>query len=213
LLEPRQRRPATESLEIVNPGWGSCPASHRGEQILARFPGPVTVKPVTRPLEFCIAVAVLVVAACLWGIWQGWGQKGSSTWGLALVAAFFAFAGTGMAVMQRTNSMTLDRDSFEVVYGFAKKKKRYLWKDVSAFEIQGTTMSRTGIWVVFDDANKGGGTLAVVDRALGFRNSTIPEDYGMGEKQIAELLNHWRDRALARASGWDQRDQRLRNSS
>ena len=109
--------------------------SHRAEQILARFPGPVTVKPVLAPsVGFCIAVAVLVVAACLWGIWQGWGQKGSSTWSLALVAAFFAFAGTGMAVMLRTNSMTLDREGFEVVYGFAKKKKRYLWKDVSAFE-------------------------------------------------------------------------------
>jgi hypothetical protein len=37
--------------------------SHRGEQILARFPGPVTVKPVLTPsVGFCIAFAVLVVA-------------------------------------------------------------------------------------------------------------------------------------------------------
>src|SRR5262245_29567283 len=122
--------------------------SHRGEQILARFPGPATVKPVLTPsVGIYIAVAVLVVAGCLWGIWQGWGQRGSSTWGLALVAVLFAFASVGMAVMLRTNSMTLDRESFEVVYGFAKTKKRYLWKDVSAFEIAGTTISSRGIWV------------------------------------------------------------------
>ena len=169
----------------------------RGEQVLAAFPGPVTVKPVfTASVGFLIAFSVLVVVGCLWGIWQA----GPST-GLVLCAAFFAFAGTGAAVMLRTNSMTLDRDGFEIVIGFRKTKKRYLWKDVSAFERQLFDIARTGAYVAFDDARKSGGALAVVDRALGFRNSSLLEDYGMWEEQLAELLNRWRDRALAEALG------------
>jgi len=143
-----------------------------------------------------IAVSMLFAIVCLWGLWHGWHLKesSSSTWGLGLCAAFFAFAGAATAVMLRTNSMTLDR-GFEVVDGIRKKKKHYGWKDVSAFEVQ--HFSRRNYGVAFDDARKGGGILADVNRALGFRNSVLLEDYGLGDDQLAALLNHWRERALA----------------
>ena len=148
---------------------------HRGEQILARFPGPVTVRPVLTPsVGVSIAVSMLIVAVCLWGLWQGLNK------GLALVAAIFAFGGVAFAVILRTNSMTLDREGFEVVIGVRKKKKRFLRKDVSAFESRGTDTGRTPADVAFDDARKYGGILAVADRALGFRNTTLLEDFGMG---------------------------------
>jgi hypothetical protein len=171
----------------------------RGEQILARFPGPVTVRPVpTRSDLVSVAFAILVVIACLWGIWHRWTREGSAHWGLGLCAALFAFFGTAIVSNLRTNSMTLDRDGFEVVIGFRKKKRRYRWRDVSAFESRGVETSRVAPAVAFDEAGKDGGALAFVDRALGFRNSSLLEDYGMGTKQLAELLNRWRDRALAK---------------
>jgi hypothetical protein len=167
---------------------------YRGEQILARFPGPVTVKPVlTRSVGSFITVSMLIVVACLWGIWHGWEDSGSSTRVLMFCAAVFACSGAASFVMLRTNSMTLDSDGFEVVIGLRKKKKRYRWTDVSAFERQ---YFFRGNYVVAFDAEKGGGVLAVVDRALGLRNSNLYEDYGLGEEQFAELLNRWRDRAL-----------------
>ena len=176
--------------------------NYRGDQILARFPGPVTVKPVLTPsVGLFIAVSMLMAIACLWGVWHGLHLKdsGSSTWGLGFCAALFALFAAGSAAMLRTNSMTLDRDGFEVVIGLRKKKQRFLWRDVSAFEMQ-YFPSRTYV-VAFDDARKGGGILAGVDRALGFRNTILLEDYGLGDDQLCELLNHWRDRALAKTSG------------
>jgi hypothetical protein len=165
---------------------------HRGEQILARFPGPVTARPELTPsVGLFIAVPMLIVAVCLRGIWQGLSK------GLGLVAAISAFGGVAIAVNLRTNSMTLDREGFEVVIGVRKKKQRFLWKDVCVFESKGTDTGRIPSHVAFDDARKGGGILAVADRALGFRNTTLFEDFGMGAEQLAELLNHWRDRALA----------------
>jgi hypothetical protein len=174
----------------------------RGNQILARFPGPVTVRPVlTLSNGLFIAVPMLVAIACLWGVWHGWHleDSGSSTRVLGLCAALFGLFAAGSAAMLRTNSMTLDREGFEVVIGLWKKKKRFLWRDVSAFEKQHFGARDYG--VAFDDARKAGGILAGMDRALGFRNSTLLEDYGLGDDQLAELLNHWRDRALAKASG------------
>jgi len=173
----------------------------RAEQILARFPGPVTVRPVlTLSVGAFIAGSTLFSIVCLWGAWHYWTQKGSgsSTWGLGFCAALFAFFAAGSAYMLRTNTMTLDREGFELV--FPPRKKRYRWKDVSAFDRQ--YWSRGSYVVGFDDeTRKGGGIFAAVDRAIGFRNTALFEDYGLGEKQLAELLNHWRDRALALGDG------------
>jgi hypothetical protein len=36
-----------------------------------------------------------------------------------------------------------------------------------------------------------------VNRALNLRNSDLLDDYGLGEEQLVELLNQWRNRALA----------------
>jgi hypothetical protein len=173
----------------------------RGGQVLARFPGPVTVKPVlTLSVASFIALSGLFAVACLWGVWHAWQLKdfGSSFWGLAFCAALFAVFAAGSVVMLRTNSMTLDREGFEIVVGF-RKKKRFLWKDVSAFDMQ--YFGRGNYMVAFDDARKGGGTFAALNHALGFRNSTLIEEYGLGDDQLAELLNQWRDRALGKASG------------
>jgi hypothetical protein len=162
--------------------------SYRGEQILARFPGPVTVRPVLTPsVGLFIAWWMLFAIGCLWGVWHGWQLKdfGSSTWGLGFCAALFAFFAAGSAAMLRTNSMTLDREGFEIVIGLRKKKKRFLWGDVSAFEMQ-YFPSRTYV-VVFHNPRTGRGILL--------------EDYGLGDDQLCELLNRWLDRALAKASG------------
>jgi hypothetical protein len=170
----------------------------RGEQILAQFPGPMTIRPVlTRSDLISIAFAMLVVLACLSGILHQWTREGSVHWGLGLCAAVFAFFGAALASNLRTNSMTLDHEGFDVVIGFRRKKKRYRWTDVSAFESRGVETSRTPSHIAFDDAGKPDGTFAVVNRALGFRNSSLLEDYGMGMEQLAKLLNQWRDRALA----------------
>jgi hypothetical protein len=174
----------------------------RGAHVLARFPGPVTVRPVlTLSTALFIAVSGLIAIACLWGVWHVWRveQPGSAIWALGSCAALFGLVAAGSAVMLRTNSMTLDREGFEIVVGPLKRKKRFPWRDVSAFEKQ--NFGRRNYAVAFDDARKGDGIFLAVNSALGFRNSTLLEDYGLGEDQLAELLNQWRGRALGKASG------------
>ena len=168
----------------------------RGQQILSHFPGPVVVKPVlTLSGGAFIAGSMLFATACLWGVWHGLRLQdySSSTWGLGFCAALFALFAVGSAVMLRTNSMTLDREGFEIMVGF--RRKHFLWRNLSAFKKQSFGTRNRG--VAFDDASRGGGILAGVGHSLGFRNITLLEDYGLGDDQLAEILNNWRERVLS----------------
>jgi hypothetical protein len=107
--------------------------SLRGAQILARFPGPVTVRPRLMDSVGLFAFGLMFIAFGLCGIWLGWTERGSGFWASVAVVAFFAFGSVAIAMNQRTSSMTLDRDGFDVVIGFRKKKLRYRWTDVGAF--------------------------------------------------------------------------------
>jgi hypothetical protein len=171
----------------------------RGAQILAQFPGPVTVRPIlTLSVGAFIAAPALIAIACVWGIWHLWPVTNGGTRAMWFCAAVCGFVSAGAASMLRTNSMTIDREGFEIVDGLLMKKRRYQWKNVSVFERQ--YLPRRSYFVAFDEAGRGDGIFAAVNHALGFRNSSLLEDYGLGEDQLAELLNHWRDRALANAS-------------
>jgi hypothetical protein len=172
----------------------------RGEQILAGFPGPVTVRTVlTLSRGLFIAGSMLFAIACLWGAWYWYlNDSDSSKWlGLGSIATLFAGFAVALAVTVRTNRMTLDREGFEIVNGtvFGLRKGRFRWREVSAFERVRIGANTYGIG--FDDARKGGSMFLAVNRSLGFRNSTLIEDYGLGDNQLAELLNRWRDLALA----------------
>ena len=155
----------------------------RGEHILARFPRPVTVTPVlTLSSGLFITWWMLLAITSVWLAWRGWQNSDSSTWGPAVGgAAFSAFFVVGSAVMLRTNRMTLDREGFEIVDGsmWGIRKKRFLWRDVSAFEVHGIAPRVRG--VTFDDARKVGGTR--VNRT----SRVLLEDYGLGDDRFAEL--------------------------
>jgi hypothetical protein len=176
----------------------------RSEQILARFPGPVTVRPVLNLSRgLFIAVFTLFAVACLWGAWL-WYQKdpdSSTWWRLGLLAALFASLAVTPAATMRTNSVTLDGEGFEIVSGtvFGLRRGRFAWGEVSAFERVRIGAKTYGVG--FDGARKRHSTFLAVNRSLGFHNSTLVEDYGFGDVQLAELLNHWRDRAIAKATG------------
>ena len=96
--------------------------------------------------------------------------------------------------------MTLDREGFEIVTGtvFGLRKVRLPWREVGAFDRLRIGANLYG--VSFEDNRKGAGVMLAVNRSLGFRNSTLVEDYGLGCGQLAELLNRWRGRALAEAT-------------
>src|SRR5690349_507526 len=123
----------------------------------------------------------------------------ASTLGLSLIAVLFGFLSISVAVTMRTNRMTLDRDGFEMVNGsvFGLRRGRYRWKEASAFER--VLLGARTYGIGFDDARKRDSTFLAVNRSLGFHNSTLLEDYGFGDAEVAELLTRWRGRALAAA--------------
>ena len=173
----------------------------RGEQILARFPGPVTVTPVlTLTRGLIITGSMLFAIACLWGVWRGWQGSRLLDLGPGVGRRIFRIPQRGQsrgAADQQDDARPRGLRARRREHR-GTRKKRFPWREVSAFEV---LRIRGDFGVAFDDARKGGGMLDGVNRALGFRNSTLLEDYGLGEDQFAELLNHWRDRALAEASG------------
>src|SRR5262249_35810899 len=104
-------------------------------------------------------------------------------------------------VTRRTNRMTLDREGFEIVSGtvFGLRKRRFRWREVSAFER--AQIGARSYGVGFDDSRKAASMFLAVNRSLGFPNHTLLEEYGLGDRELAELLSHWRDLALANATG------------
>ena len=124
--------------------------SDRGEQILARFPGPVTVRPVlTWSMGSTIGVCILLLALGLAGIWLGSTQRGSGFWASVACVVVFAFVGAAMAVNHRTNSMTLDREGFEVVHG---GQKPCFCEDLHAHDFDARIMVLSGeITIVRDN--------------------------------------------------------------
>ena len=161
------------------------------KQILARFPGPVTLKPARFWSVVLTVVPLLMLVAPLVEIGRG---NVDMSWTLAgAFAVFVCFAAfNGAFLLPNAETLTLDREGFRVVLWF--RKRRYLWKDVSAFQTQWTYRR---VLVAFDWSGTSGGALAGVDRKLGFQNSLLPDDYGLGAEQLAALLNAWRERAFS----------------
>ena len=172
--------------------------------ILARFPGPVLLRPSR------LKWSVYTVLTLLWAIGSAWGLHAFATaedyspWILILnvvVAGLLAVMGIGHLI-PGVAGLTLDRDGFEV--RDPVRRWYYPWNDVSAFEVAGSRLDflLRNRWpprrVVFDSMAKRAGK-----PAEGGRNSALIDPCGMDPAELATLLNDWRERALRAAGKWD----------
>lgn len=116
----------------------------------------------------------------------------------ALVGGFFGL-GIPVALLQifgKGSWLRLDQDGFQ--YAQFGKKHAFGWHEVSEFGVwkmkQGffTTSSHVGFSTEADSAR----TLGKINTALVGATGTLPDTYGKSAKDLAELMNAFRDRAL-----------------
>jgi hypothetical protein len=89
---------------------------------------------------------------------------------------------------------SLDLEGFETrdVWG---SRKRWIWSDADGFAIQDINHWPS---VIFDDANPAKGWWEAINRAYVGGQASLPDTYGLGAKNLANLMIAWRQRALAR---------------
>jgi hypothetical protein len=167
-------------------------STRRAEEILARFPGPVELKPSRIKWITVLAVFAGFVTIGLFGV--------QSDLPPLLAWPFIVFFGLGVvvsavAMLPGAGSLILNRDGFTVRTIF-RKANSSRWRDTSGFEPGLGTYN--GL-VMYDDEvasqrfPKTSGFLA----ALMGHGGALPDTYGLGAKGLSAVMRQWRERALA----------------
>jgi len=166
------------------------------DAILARFPGPVTLR-ISRIKMLVLLVGSLAFVAC--GVLLIVFVKNDPeavVAGIASVLFFGACAAIGaVMLLPGAGSLTLDAGGFEICSFF--RRNRIAWPQASRFTV--ATLSLPGgnkkPMVGYDqDGLKGFGADYSRD-AIG-RNAALPDGYGLPLEELARLLTEWRERAL-----------------
>jgi len=159
-------------------------------EILARFPGPVTLYPSRWKWLGVLAIgAVLAVGGVLMirdGDPKGW-----------LVLIFFGAVvlGSAIVLLPGAGALVLDGDGFAVTNLFRRHRTR--WQDATGFTAAGIPPARQR-FVVYDDARTNASHLAKINVTIVGHNAGLPDTYGRSADELAELMTAWRASALAR---------------
>jgi hypothetical protein len=178
------------------------------DEILARFPGPVTLYVSRGRMLLRLALCIGLTAVGAWFLTPDDPKIPgyiSNRWlaimmGLTLAVPGIALTiGTVIALLRkRADSLQLDSQGFGI--GSAFRRVRTAWQNVNAFRIQKTYPdgwpgpSANEIWYEVFDADR-----------CGVANATRVLSHGYGEpmlrdEELVALMNEWRRRALAQGS-------------
>ena len=159
------------------------------QTLLARYPGPVHLRPSLRIWLTTFLISLAFVTA---GI--GMLRESASSWDTFMAwAVLLSFGACGtastMMLLPGGGGLTLDRDGFETRVLF---RRRYSsWESVGEFSV----VPVPGTWF--------GKRLAYEDHANAIPGTPPPyslmvqDGYRVGYRELAMLLNGWRRRALA----------------
>jgi len=165
------------------------PSQEKTGDILARFPGPVTLRPSRLKWILVLLGALVFVAGGIGMIVSG------ETMGWVVAGFFGLCIPVGViALLPGASGMTLHRDGFDISNMF--RRQSYPWRDVSGFDAVRIPPAMTKI-VVFDHAGAAGKTIAKLNVGLVGRNAGLPDTYGIPADVLAGLMAAWRERALA----------------
>jgi len=169
------------------------PQEADAHDILARFPGPITLVPSRRKW---LLVALGGAAFTAIGVWMV-----ASGNGLGWLAILF-FGPCGLiglaAALPGAGGLTLNRDGFDIINLF--RRTSFSWRDVDGFGSARVPPSGHNL-VVFDNAKARGGTIASMNVGLVGRNAGLPDNYGMTAEALAYVMAHWRAKALGSNPG------------
>ncbi len=157
------------------------------ETIMARFPGPV----VLRPSNWRWLLVGFIVVAGLGPAIYFAATKPDTLQPALLVLAIVPVILSSLLSPQ-ASSLTLRADGFELQFLFFGRK-RLPWREASEFA---AVKSNRRSLVAFDDATLSGGAIAKFNQSRLGRTSNLPDTYGLSAEGLAKLLSQWRERAL-----------------
>src|SRR5262245_58461590 len=158
------------------------------DELLDRFPGPLSLYPSVAKALAMTMLAVIMTAASIFVITIGellWGWIGTIFFG------FFSIPQVRVLLFAHTLPLTLDRDGFRAANGLFRWNCR--WSEVGEFETQ---RNRGVAYITFNNKSP----LARVRIILGFGTDWLQSIYRIKATDLALLLNGWRERALARGA-------------
>jgi hypothetical protein len=182
-------------------------ARDRGvDAILARFPGPVTLR-VSRLKWFAVLAGGLGFVAI--GVFMLRGDIGGvDRWDVLIAWACLVFFGlvalvAAVMLLPGAGSLTLAAEGFETCNLF--RRFRTPWQQASDFTVgeydaQEGWLARPQRLVVYDDS-RCVGALADLNRRMLGRNGALPDTYGLSYDDLARLMTQWRERALTAPHG------------
>ena len=159
--------------------------------ILARFPGPVTLVPSRRKWLLVLLACAGFTAIAVWMVASGnlMGWFVLAFFGPGAVLAF-------VALLPGASALKLDQTGFETTNLF--RRQSFRWQDASGFEAARVPPSAHNL-VVFDHANAAARTIGKLNVGLVGRNAGLPDTYGLSASALAFLMIRWRAQALATA--------------
>jgi hypothetical protein len=172
------------------------------DDIVATFPGPVTLFPSRLKWWIILMLGVIMTATSVWVAVLPFvdavkaGQSPYIATAVGLFGAIFFGFGMVLAVLSLVPSRSyfrLDEDGFEIVSPVLKKK-RFSWGEVSDFA---TYRVRPTSIVVFKTANPRLLNMSEMwDSILSGRDGGLSETYGFEAVDLVRLMATWQGMAL-----------------
>ena len=175
-------------------------AVNKVDAILARFPGPVTLRASRLKMLALLAGSLAFVVGGILLIRFAKDDPEARLAGLAGVLFFGACAVIGaVMLLPGAGSLTLDAGGFEVCSLF--RRNRIGWPQANRFIVSTLRLSgadKKHMVGYDDDRLKGFG--ADFSRVKIGRNAALPDTYGLSHEELARLMTEWRERVLAQRS-------------
>ena len=175
-------------------------AVNKVDAILARFPGPVTLRVSRLKMLGLLAGSLAFVVGSIFLIVFVKGDPETLVAGIAGVLFFGACAVIGaVMLLPGAGSLTLDVQGFEVCSFF--RRNRIAWPQASRFTVAALSLpdDNNKRMVGYDDDRLQGFGAEFSRDAIG-RNAALPDTYRLSLEELARLMTEWRERALAQRS-------------
>ena len=115
----------------------------------------------------------------------------SGGWFFLVVFGILSIMGASM-LLPGASSLELDEEGFQATRLYQRHRVR--WQDVRRFDTVQQYRSKEWI-VVYDDLKAPETPLARLNKFLAAHNAFLPDTYGFAGRELAWLMDQWRERA------------------
>jgi streptogramin lyase len=181
------------------------PSQDRASAVLARFPGPVTLRTsISNSLTLLGVGAALTIAGVYWIVAGGHNGRGVVI-GSFFVAVFGCLTLISIRGLRASDAITLAADHFEILSG--PNPGSYYWSEVDNFHfVSGQSSSTT----VFDRIQPDERPHGRARKIFGLDyDAKLPNCSGFSARDLADLMDAWRGRALGNAGAAQPADPEL----